>query len=81
VFARDAWGQGFATETVRAMVGLAPALGVSRLYAVCHVNHRPSSRVLEKTGFQCEGILRRYLDFPNLGESGPSDVFCYAVVK
>jgi RimJ/RimL family protein N-acetyltransferase len=79
VFARDAWGQGFATETVRALVGLAPQLGLTRLYALCHVDHRPSARVLEKTGFQCEGVLRRYLEFPNLG-NGPADVFCYAVV-
>lgn len=80
VFARDSWGRGFATETVRAMVELAPTLGLSRLYALCHIHHRPSAHVLEKTGFQCEGVLRRYLDFPNLGEPGPSDVFCYSVV-
>jgi len=81
VFARDAWGQGFATETVRAVVALAPSLGITRLYALCHVDHRPSARVLEKTGFQYEGILRRYLQFPNVGDGGPADVRCYSVVN
>ncbi|HEX5071153.1 MAG TPA: GNAT family N-acetyltransferase [Vicinamibacterales bacterium] len=81
VFARDAWGRGYATETVRALVQLAPSLGIARLYALCHVDHRPSARVLEKTGFQYEGILRRYLAFPNIGDGSPSDVRCYSVVS
>jgi [ribosomal protein S5]-alanine N-acetyltransferase len=36
--------------------------------------------VLEKTGLTLEGILRRYLVFPNLGDA-PRDVFCYAKVR
>jgi RimJ/RimL family protein N-acetyltransferase len=78
VFARDAWGKGYATETVGAIVTLAETLGLARLYALCHVDHRPSSRVLEKCGFEREGILRRYLEFPNTGNGGPADVYCYA---
>ena len=33
VFARDAWGQGFATEALRAMVDLAQVLGLKKLEA------------------------------------------------
>ena len=78
VFARDAWGQGFATEVVRAQVEIARAMGLARLYALCHVDHAASTRVLEKSGFTQEGVLRRYLEFPNVGTGGPADVFCYA---
>lgn len=78
ILARDAWGRGYATEVLRAMVDLAPRLGVRRLYALCHHAHEASQRVLEKCGFVREGTLRRYLDFPNLTPSGPADVHCYA---
>lgn len=80
VFARDAWGQGFATEAVLAQVEVAQAMGLARLYALCHVEHAVSTRVLEKAGFAKEGVLRRHLEFPNLGDGGPADVFCYARV-
>jgi len=80
VLAADAWGQGYATEALGAMAALAPALGVRRLYALCHVGHEASSRVLEKGGFTREGILRRYMTFPNLGDGEPADVFCYSLV-
>ena len=78
VFAADSWGRGYATEALRAMAALAPGLGIRRLYAVCHVAHEPSRHVLEKGGFTCEGILRRYMQFPNLGGEGPADVYCYS---
>ena len=78
VLAKDSWGQGYATETLRAMVALAPSVGVQRLYALCHPKHRPSYRVLEKCGFEREGLLRKYAEFPNL-QPGAMDVLCYAV--
>jgi ribosomal-protein-alanine N-acetyltransferase len=79
VFARDAWGNGYATEALRAMVELAPSLGIARVQAFSHVTHAASRRVLEKCGFVQEGVLRRYLVFPNLG-SEPLDVCCHAVL-
>src|SRR5215217_6586942 len=48
VFARDAWGHGYATESLRTMIALARVCGLGRLYAVCHVDHRASWRVMEK---------------------------------
>ena len=77
VFARDAWGQGYATEALGAMVDLAAELRVVRLYAMCHTDHRASWRVMEKCGFSREGILPRHLVFPNLSAE-PHDVFSYA---
>jgi ribosomal-protein-alanine N-acetyltransferase len=79
VFARDAWGFGFASEALRAVVSLAFGHGaLRRLQATCHVDHRASARVLEKAGFVQEGRLRSHLLFPNLGVSSPSDVLLYA---
>jgi [ribosomal protein S5]-alanine N-acetyltransferase len=66
VFARDAWGQGFATEALQAMVKLARQTGVKRLVAVCHSDHRPSARVMEKCGFLLDDQRRDKVDFPNL---------------
>ena len=80
VLARDAWGQGFATEALRAMVALADDCGLARLSAFCHPQHAPSRRVLEKCGFVREGTLQRYAEFPNLTPGEPSDVLCYARV-
>jgi RimJ/RimL family protein N-acetyltransferase len=77
VFARDAWGKGYASESLRAMIALAAECKVERLYALCHVDHQASCRVLEKCGFQREGMLLRHLVFPNLS-SEPLDVFRYA---
>ena len=80
VLAKHAWGQGFATEALGAMVGIARDCGVRRLYAVCHTEHRASARVLEKGGFTLEGVLRRHAEFPNLPLDGPADVCCFAIV-
>lgn len=77
VFARDAWGKGYATESLRAMIALAAELKVARLHALCHVDHQASWRVLEKCGFQREGVLPRHFVFPNLS-SEPLDVLSYA---
>ena len=81
VLARDAWGQGYASEALAAMVTLAAQLGVVRLYALCHTRHRGSGRVLEKCGFDIEGTLRSYSEFPNLAPGIPQDVLCYARVR
>ncbi|MBZ5559826.1 MAG: GNAT family N-acetyltransferase [Acidobacteriia bacterium] len=78
VLAQDAWGRGFATEALGAMVDLARKTGVLRLYALCHHAHRASVRVLEKGGFSREATLRRYADFPNLSPGEAQDVLCYS---
>ena len=78
VLAQDAWGKGFAIETLRAVAALADQLKVRRLYALCHVEHRASASVLGRGGFICEGILRKFAVFPNLNVPDPQDVYCYA---
>jgi ribosomal-protein-alanine N-acetyltransferase len=80
VLARDAWGQGFATEALRAVVEVARTKELRRLQALCHPEHRPSWRVLEKCGFEREGILRRYAELPNFRPGEPVDLLFYARV-
>ena len=66
VLARDAWGRGYATEALRAMVDLVRELGIPQLSALCHPSHVASQHVLEKCGFQRDGLCERYAVFPNL---------------
>jgi RimJ/RimL family protein N-acetyltransferase len=77
VFARDAWGHGYATESLQAMVALAAAQGLERVYALCHVDHRASAHVLEKCGFVLEGDRDELYVFPNIS-SLPQGVRTYA---
>jgi len=55
VLAKDAWGKGYATEALGAVIDVARRIGVARLYALCHPQHRASWRVLEKCGFVRDG--------------------------
>jgi [ribosomal protein S5]-alanine N-acetyltransferase len=80
VLAQDAWGFGFASEALTAMVDIAATLSVRRLYALCHVQHQRSARVLERCGFVREGTLHKHTVFPNLGVPEPQDVYCYAQI-
>jgi RimJ/RimL family protein N-acetyltransferase len=79
--ARDAWGQGYASEAAAAFVEAVMAQpSVWRIQAFCDIENTASARVLEKTGLTFEGTLRRYMILPNLGEI-PRDVHCYAKVR
>ena len=80
VLARDAWGQGYATEALRAMVQFARGFAIARLYAICHADHAASAHVLEKCGFEREGRLRKSMIFPNLAPE-PQDVLSYSIVS
>ncbi|KAK4749550.1 hypothetical protein SAY87_026999 [Trapa incisa] len=60
--ATDFWGRGVATAAVKlAVARVFGDLGeVLRLQAFVDVGNRASQRVLEKAGFQREGMLRKY---------------------
>lgn len=77
VLAQDAWGRGYATEALTAMVALAPRVGITRLSALCHPDHRPSRRVLEKCGFVRDETVRPQIEFPNLSPGVRQDAVCY----
>ena len=77
VLARDAWGKGYATEMLLAIVDIATGIGVRELYALCHPEHRVSQRVLEKCGFQRDAEWSGDLEFPNLEPGIKRDVLRY----
>jgi len=79
VLARQAWGHGYATESLAAMVDLARSIGVARLLALCHPEHRPSQHVLEKCGFVLEPAASRAVEFPNLAPSEQQPALCFAL--
>jgi ribosomal-protein-alanine N-acetyltransferase len=76
LFARDAWGYGYATESLAAMVDVGRAIGLRGLHAHCHPDNRASSRVLEKCGFTFEHRAKASHVFPNL-DSVKQDVLFY----
>jgi RimJ/RimL family protein N-acetyltransferase len=80
VLARDAWGQGYATEALGAVIEVARQIGVVRLEALCHPQHRASWRVLEKCGFTRDTSWSQQAEFPNLAPGVLQDVLRYTVV-
>jgi [ribosomal protein S5]-alanine N-acetyltransferase len=78
VLSRDAWGLGYATEALRAMIDVARHLGVLELHAICHARHSASQHVLEKCGFGCKHDL--VAEFPNLSAGEPHDARRYELV-
>ena len=81
VLTRRLWGQGLAAEALSCLADW--ALGqpeVHRAQALCEATNTASARVMEKAGFALEGVLRRWLVFPNLGPE-PRDCRMYARVR
>jgi RimJ/RimL family protein N-acetyltransferase len=81
VLTRSRWGQGLMVEAVQTFAAI--ALGVPevfRIEATCDVDHRPSARVLEKSGFLREGRLARHTVHPNISAE-PRDCFMYALCR
>ena len=81
VLAKDAWGRGYATEMLHAMIGWARDLRVPRLVARVHVDHRASARVLEKCEFTIDPSSPTTLAFPNIGggTTAPGLVYSRAI--
>ena len=56
----DEWGRGLATAACRSVVGWAMTQGLTRIQATVLSGNQPSLRVLERSGFEFEGHLRKY---------------------
>jgi RimJ/RimL family protein N-acetyltransferase len=80
ILSRDSWGNGYATEALGGMIDAARLHKVRRLYAICHAAHERSWKVLERGGFEREGILRAHTVFPNIDPHQPLDVFSYSLI-
>jgi [ribosomal protein S5]-alanine N-acetyltransferase len=81
VLARACWGRGLMTEALIELTAWALRQdAIWRIGAVCDVENLASARVMEKAGWQREGILRRWIIHPNLAPD-PRDCFAYALVR
>ncbi|MEL7184940.1 MAG: GNAT family N-acetyltransferase [Pseudomonadota bacterium] len=81
VLGKKYWGRGYMTEAVTMLSSTILARSdIFRVWAVCDVDNIGSARVLEKSGFEREGVLRRYMLHPNIS-SEPRDCLAYARVK
>jgi RimJ/RimL family protein N-acetyltransferase len=68
-FGRAYWGRGYATEVVGALVEHARSLGLGWLEAYSFLENPASARVLEKAGFDVQGVVER--DYPLRGGMRP----------
>ena len=81
VLAHRWWRQGLMTEALTEVTAWALCQSsVFRIGAVCDVDNIGSARVLEKSGFIREGLLRRWLLHPNISDE-PRDCYSYARVR
>ena len=81
VLARSFWGRGLMLEAISVVVQWAftqPAL--FRVGALCDTENHASARVLEKAGFEREGILLRWAVHPNISDV-PRDCYSYAKIR
>jgi RimJ/RimL family protein N-acetyltransferase len=81
VLAREFWGNGYMTESLKLIIDWSfTQKDLYRVWAVCDLENKASSRVMEKAGMQKEGLLRRWVQLPFFGEI-PRDCYCYSIVK
>lgn len=80
VFARDAWGHGYATEAARALLHKVFTEGAHRVYAECNPDNAASWRLLERLGMRREAHFLSNVCF--ITEPAPvwQDTYVYAVL-
>ncbi len=75
---RAHWGYGYMPEAIKAVLELAFAqVGLVRVQARCLPANQASARVLEKTGFVYEGLLRQSMVI----KGQPQDLRMYAILR
>jgi len=81
VLARSHWGEGLMPEAIMPVVEWAfEDPSVFRVGAVCDVDNHQSARVLEKAGFEREGVLRQWALHPNISDV-PRDCYSYSKIR
>ena len=72
------WGRGITTAAAKAVTAYGfETLGLIRIHARVRVSNSASTRVLEKAGYQCEGLHRR----AGLKQGVPMDYILYATLR
>jgi [ribosomal protein S5]-alanine N-acetyltransferase len=75
--APEMWGKGIATAACRELVGWAHACaGIARVQATVLESNARSARVLERCGFEREGLLRSY----RIVRGSPGNFYMYSHV-
>ena len=78
--ARKHWGNGYATEAVRAVVNWAfEALCLAKIYAMAIVENERSWRVMERASMTREGVLRS--EVPGRDSSQRHDMAYYGILR
>lgn len=78
ILARKHWGQGYATETARALLRFGfENFGLHRIWATCDPRNVASAHVLEKIGMRREGHLREN----KLQRGSWRDSYLYAILE
>jgi len=81
VLAKGHWNQGYMTEAISAISEwLLSQESIYRVWAVCDTENPGSARALEKSGFEREGTLRRWIIHPNF-PNGPRDCYMYGKAR
>jgi RimJ/RimL family protein N-acetyltransferase len=81
VLGRKWWDQGYTTEAVLAVTEqLFKHQGVLRVWAWVDEENYASTRVLEKAGFQREGILRCWSQHPQISAT-PRDCWVFSTLR
>lgn len=65
IMGRDAWGQGYALEAMRAVMAFAASEGIRKLWARTHVGNTRSDALLTRLGFEREGYMKGHVDRDN----------------
>ena len=77
VLGRRHWGNGYMPEAISWLAEWAlQQAGVFRVSAVCDIENIASARALEKSNFEREGVLHRWIVLPNRS-SEPRDCYIY----
>ncbi|XP_020580315.1 uncharacterized protein LOC110024596 [Phalaenopsis equestris] len=79
VLAREWWGKGVATAAARLATeaALSEIEGLERVEGLVEKGNKASQRVLEKVGFQREGVLRKYCWM----KGGMRDMVMYGFIR
>lgn len=81
VLARQYWGCGFMSEAVTAVVDWAfSEPSVLCVGALCDIDNHRSARLLERAGFEREGVLRSWAIHPNISAT-PRDCYSYSKIR
>ncbi len=74
------WGQGVASQALEKMLETLSAMpNIIRVWATCAVENAGSIRVLEKCGFEKEGLLKKWIVY-QMQSDEPQDNFSFSYV-